>query len=66
MDVASWANDHILGLKASLLSRTGPFNARELLTSLRPESLLFEHGESRRLLTPIDGVFKSVTGPQNP
>lgn len=61
-DVATWAKDQILGLKASLLSSPAPFKDRELFTSLSPESLLFEQGESRRL-TPSDGVFKSETGP---
>jgi hypothetical protein len=62
VDVATWANDHILGRKASTLSSPWcPFNDRELFTSLSPESLLFEHGESNRFTTPSDGVFNSVT-----
>ena len=62
VDVATWANDHILGRKASTLSSPWcPFNDRELFTSLSPESLLFEHGESNRFTTPRDGVFNSVT-----
>lgn len=59
VEVATCARDHIRGRRPSPPSILEAFKVREVLMSLRPESLLFEHGDSSRLWSMIGG-FNSV------
>lgn len=58
VEVATCARDHIRGLRPSP-SKLEAFRVREVFMSLRPESLLLEHGDSNRLWSMIGG-FNSV------
>lgn len=59
VEVATCARDHIRGLRPSPPSILEAFKVREVFMSLRPESLLLEHGDSSRLWSMIGG-FNSV------